>query len=116
MNRDASPSKTSGDPDIELVPIFSSASHPEMEIVTDIFEAEDIAYMVKKRQMSGFWTTIGEHDQIRVYVEPTRIDDARALIQQAIVDEAIPGQGNFIDEPTRQELKKARQEAKKKKK
>ena len=106
MNREANPSPTT-DPDVEFVPVFTTSNFAEMEIITDIFEEEEIAYRVRKRQMAGFWTTIGEHDQIRLYVEPGKLDEARSFIQQALVDEAIPGDGNFIDEDQRKKIRKA---------
>ena len=109
MNREANPSSTA-DPDAIFVPLFTTANFAEMEIITDIFEEEDIAYLIRRRQMSAFWTTVGDHDQIRVYVEPAGVEKAVSFIEQALADNAIPGDGNFIDTERRQELKRARKE------
>lgn len=98
MNRDASPSSTSGDEEVEMIWIFTTGNFAEAEIITDIFEAEDIAYMVRKMEVPQFPTTVGDHNQIRIAVEDGRTKQARAFIQQAIVDEALPGDGNFMDE------------------
>lgn len=114
MNREASPSSKSGDPDDILVPIYSSANQPEVEIITDILEAEDVAYMIRSRQMAAFPTTIGEHDQIRILVVPAAIERAQALIEQALEDEAIPGDGNFINNRQRAKIEKGKKKAKKK--
>ena len=97
MNRDAKGSTTSGDEELELVWIFTTRNFAEMEIITDVFEDEDIAYMVRRMQPPGFSVGVSDHDQIRVAVEEDRSKDARGLIQQAIVDEAIPGDGNFLE-------------------
>lgn len=113
MNREANPSPTSADPEVELVPVFTTGNFAEMEIVTDIFEEEQIAYRIRRREMAAFPTTIGEHDQIRVYVEPAQIDNARQFIQQALVDEAIPGDGNFIEADERDQLEKVQKSAEK---
>lgn len=96
MNRDAKASSTSSD-DVQMIWIFTSGNFAEVEIITDIFEEEDIAYMVRKMEPPGFYVGVGDHGQIRVAVEDTRTADGRALIQQAMVDEAIPGDGNFMD-------------------
>ncbi len=97
MNKDASPSSTSGDEEVEMIWIFTTGNFAEMEIITDIFEAEDIAYIVRKMEVPQFPTTIGDHNQIRIAVEHGRTDAARQFIQQAIVDEALPGDGNFLE-------------------
>ena len=113
MNRDASPSTTSGEPDVEMLPIFTSPNFAEIEIITDIFEEEDIAYMVRKRQMQDFPTTVGNQDQIRVVVEESRVQEAQEFIQQALVDEAIPGDGRFIEGADKARLDKARKKLEK---
>ncbi len=98
MNRDASPSSTSGDDqDMEMIWIFTTDNFAEAEVITDIFDVEDIAYMVRKMEERAFPTSVGRHGEIRIAVEDGRTDDARGFIQQAIVDEAVPGDGNFID-------------------
>ena len=97
-NREASPSPTSQGPDVEMVFIYSTANFVETEIITDIFEAENIAYLERKMEIPMHPFNIGGHDQIRIAVEATRVTEARELIQQAIVDDAIPGDGNFLTE------------------
>lgn len=111
MNREASPSPTSANPDAEFIPIYTSANFAEVEIITDMFEDEQIGYMIRRREMAAFPTTIGEHDQIRVFVEPAGVYQGRQLIEQALVDEAIPGDGNFLDTIARDKIEKARRGA-----
>lgn len=96
MNIDAKGSSTSGDADMEMVWIFTTENFAEAEVITDIFDAEDIAYMVRRMEVPQFPTTVGDHNQIRIAVEDGRTDQARNFIQQAIVDEAVPGDGNFM--------------------
>ena len=97
MNTEASGSSTSGDGDIEMIWIFTTGNFAEAEFITDIFDAEDIAYMVQRMEMREFPTSVGDHNQIRIAVEEGRTQDARNFIQQAIVDEAVPGDGNFLE-------------------
>ena len=98
-NREAHSSSTSSD-DVEMIWIFTTSNFAEAEFITDIFDEEDIAYIVRKMEVSAFPTSIGGQDQTRLAVEDGRVDIARGLIQQAIVDEAIPGDGNFIEPVT----------------
>ena len=96
-NRQAHPSSTSGDENVEMIAIYSTSNFAEAEIITDIFDEEDIAYMVHNMEERAFPTTMGGQDQIRIAVEEGRTSDARGLIQQALVDEALTGDGNFMD-------------------
>ncbi len=96
MNRDAHPSSTSTE-DVQMIWIFSSGNFAEVEIITDIYDEEDIAYIVRKMEPPGFFAGVGDQGELRVAVEEGRAGDARKFIQQAMVDEAIPGDGNFID-------------------
>lgn len=96
-NRQAHPSTTSGDENVEMIEIFTTPNFAEAEIITDIFDEEDIAYIVHNMEERAFPTTVAGHDQIRIAVEESRAKDARGLIQQALVDEALPGDGNFMD-------------------
>ncbi len=96
MNRDAKASSTSDD-DVQMIWIFSSGNFAEVEIITDIFEEEDIAYIVRKMEPPGFFAGVGDQGELRVAAEEGRVVEAREFIQQAMVDEAIPGDGNFMD-------------------
>ena len=97
MNLDAQSSSTSADDEMEMIWIYTTGNFAEAEILTDVFTAEDIAYMARKKELPAFPTTVGEHGQILIAVEDHRVAEARGLIQQAIVDEAIPGDGNFLE-------------------
>lgn len=110
MDHTASSSSTPAEFDMEIVPVYTSNNYHEIEILTDVFEEEDIAYMVRRKGAVGFWMTIGEQDQIRIAVQEDRVDDALELIQQAIVDEAVPGDGTFIGLEDRQRILSAQQE------
>lgn len=96
-NRQAHPSSTSGDEDVEMIEIYTTPNFAEAEIITDIFDEEDIGYLVRNMEERAFPTSVAEHDQIRIAVEDGRVKQARGFIQQALVDEAIPGDGNFIE-------------------
>lgn len=96
-NREAISSSTSNKGDVEMIPVYSTANFAESEIITDIFEEEDIAYIERKMEPGPFFVSVGGHDQIQIAVEETRLAEARALIQQALVDEAIPGDGRFLE-------------------
>ena len=113
MNRDAKGSTTSGDGEMEMVWIFTSGNFAEVEIITDIFEEEDIAYRVQKMEPPGFYVNVGGLDQIRVAVDEKQAKQARTLIQQAIVDEAVPGDGNFMEADESKAEKKAKKKAEK---
>ncbi len=97
MTRDAKSSATSGDQDLEMVWIYTCGNFAEIEIITDVFDDEDIAYILRKMEPPGFTVGVSDHDQTRIAVQEDRAVEARQLIQQATVDEAIPGDGNFIE-------------------
>ncbi len=97
MSQDANPSATSADQDLEMVWIYTCGNFAETEIITDVFDDEDIAYILRKMEPPGFTVGVADHDQTRIAVQEDRAQEARELIQRAIVDEAIPGDGNFID-------------------
>lgn len=96
-NREAKSSPTT-DTNTEMIPIYTTNNFIETEIITDIFESEDIAYLERKMEISMYPLSVGGHDQIRIAVEKTHVKQARDLIQQAIVDKAIPGDGSFLDD------------------
>lgn len=96
-NREANPSPTSAGGDTEMVFIYTTPNFAESEIITDMFETEEIAYMERPMEIPIHPFNIGGHDHIRIAVEASRADMARKLIQQALVDEAIPGDGNFLE-------------------
>lgn len=93
--RSARPSSTSGD-EIEMIWIYTTNNFAESEIITDIFDAEDIAYFVQRMEISQFPTSVGGQDQLRIAVEEPQAEKARKLLEQALQDKAIPGDGNFM--------------------
>lgn len=110
MSKDAHSSDTPAAHDMEMIPVYTTNNPMELEILTDVFEDEDIAYFVRRKGMPGFWVNIGDQDQNRISVQEDRVDDARELIQQAIVDEAVPGDGNFIGDEDIRRIQKAKRE------
>lgn len=95
-NRHASPSTTS-DESMQMVEIFTTPNFAEAEIITDLFDVEDIAYIAQEAAPPQFLVSAGDPNQTRIAVSESQAAIARRLIQQAIVDDAIPGDGNFVE-------------------
>ncbi|RAL21267.1 hypothetical protein DL240_14175 [Lujinxingia litoralis] len=85
------------DENVEMIEIYASSNFAEMEFLTDMFDEESIGYLTREMEMSMMPVHVGGHDEVRLAVEAGRVEQARGLIQQAIVDEAIPGDGHFIE-------------------
>jgi len=96
-----SPSKAHASPttdeNVEMIEVYASANFAEMQFLTDIFDEEQIGYLTREMEMSMMPVHVGGHDEVRLAVEGGRVEQARGLIQQAIVDEAIPGDGRFLE-------------------
>ncbi|TXD32746.1 DUF2007 domain-containing protein [Lujinxingia vulgaris] len=98
MTQSKAHSSPTTDENVEMIEIYATANFAELQILTDIFDEEQIGYFTREMEMSMMPVHVGGHDEVRLAVEGGRVDQARGLIQQAIVDEAIPGDGHFIEQ------------------
>jgi hypothetical protein len=98
-NRQAHPS-SAVDENTQMVPLFATPNFAEAEVITDLFDAEDIAYIAHQAAPPQFMVSAGDPTETQIAVAETQAVAARALIQQAIDDDAIPGDGNFIETET----------------
>jgi hypothetical protein len=94
-NREARPSTESVE-EMQMVPVFTTPNFAEAEVITDLLEMEDIAYIAQPAAPPQFLISAGDPNQTRILVGTSQAPIARELIQQAIVDEALPGDGNFL--------------------
>jgi len=82
--------------DFELVDLYVFYQPLEANFIHEVLSENDIASLVRDMGVPGFPMNVGSHGQVRIVVELDRVEDAAALIQQAIEDGAITGEGQFL--------------------
>lgn len=87
------------DPDVaadhELVDVYTSYNFAEAELIRDILLDNQIDCFLHKLHPSQFPMNVGKHGQIRVTVDEAKVDEARDLLQEAIDEGALSGEGTF---------------------
>ena len=66
------------------------------EWAADLLEQNNIPSLVRDIRSSAFPTTVGRTGEKRIVVDKAKAEEARALIQEAIDDEAIAASGTFL--------------------
>lgn len=79
----------------DLVDVYTSYNFAEAELIRDILLDNQIDCFLHKMHPSQFPMDVGKHGQIRVQVDETQTDRARALLQEAIDEGALSGEGTF---------------------
>jgi len=83
--------------DFELVDLYVFYQPLEAAFMHEVLSENDIANFVRDMSVPGFPMNAGTHGQVRIVVELDRVEDASALIRQAIEDGAITGEGGFME-------------------
>mgnify|MGYP006287511011 CR=1 FL=1 len=85
-------------PDYDLVDLYISYNFAEAELIQDILLDNHIDCYIHKMEASQFPMNVGKHGQIRIAVEDGKLDDAVALLEEAIEADALTGEGKFVGE------------------
>lgn len=81
--------------DFDLVDVYVSYNFAEAELIKDILLDNQIDCFVRKMHPSQFPMDVGSHGDIRVSVEVHQADQAKALLEEAIDEGALSGDGTF---------------------
>ena len=84
--------------DYDLVDFYISYNFAEAELIRDILLDNDIDCYVKKVHPSQFPMNVGKHGQIRIAIEDDKVDEAKAVLEEAIEAEALTDEGHFVTE------------------
>lgn len=84
--------------DYDLVDFYVSYNFAEAELIADILLDNDIDCYVKKVHPSQFPMNVGKHGQIRIAIEDDKVDEAKAVLEEAIEAEALTDEGHFVTE------------------
>lgn len=84
--------------DYDLLDLYVSYNFAEAEMIRDILLDNQIDCFLHKLEPSQFPLNVGKHAQIRVAVEDDKGDEAAALLQEAIDEGALSGEGHFLYE------------------
>lgn len=73
----------------ELVELYATHSFTGAQILIDLLKDHKIACASRTNQPAQFPLNTGDHGEHRVLVDSDRVEDAIALIEQAIADGAL---------------------------
>ena len=79
----------------DLVDMYTSYNFAEAELIRDILLDNQIDCFLHKLHPSQFPMDVGKHGQIRVSVDETKAAEAKSLLQEAIDEGALSGEGTF---------------------
>jgi hypothetical protein len=79
--------------DLEFVDIYATTNSAEATFIKDMFDAEGITHLLNDQKMSAFPTGNAE---IQIEVDSKDVTRAVALLKQAIEDDAITDEGEFV--------------------
>lgn len=82
--------------DFDLVDLYICYNPIEAEFIREVLDENDIAVFLRDMHPSQFPMNVGKHAQVRIVVEDDKAREAMELIQQALEDGAITGEGKFI--------------------
>ncbi len=82
--------------DHDLVAVYVSYNFAEAELIRDILLENQIDCYIHKMHPSAFPMDVGKHGQIRVTVDETKTQEATDLLQEAIDEGALSGDGAFM--------------------
>jgi hypothetical protein len=80
----------------DLVDLYVAYNFAEVEMIRDILLDNSIDCYVHKMSSESFPIDVGKHGQIRISVPKRRVDDATALLTEAIDEGALTGDGAFM--------------------
>ena len=82
----------------DLVDLYISYNFAEAELIRDILMDNQIDCFIHKLEPSQFPMNVGKHGEIRVAVDDSKLDEAEAVLREAIEAEALTGDGTFMTE------------------
>jgi len=84
--------------DFDSVELYFTPNPNEAEFIKDMLDTEDVACFIRDVHISQFPMNVGADAQVRIVVEEDKVEQAVALIRQAIQDGAITEEGYFAFE------------------
>lgn len=90
------PGRTSDD--FGVVDIYVSYNPVEAQLIRDILADNNIDSFARPLQPSQFPLNVGKHGQIRITVSQENAPASRAILQEAIDEGALSGDGSFGEE------------------
>jgi hypothetical protein len=82
--------------DFDFVDLYATSNFTEIDILSEVLADNHIAFIVRDMSTPQFPIAVGKHSEMRLAVEETKIGEATELINLAIRDEAIAGEGSFM--------------------
>ena len=89
--------RSSGE-DRALVDVYTSFNPVEAELIRDILLDNEIDCFVRNLQPPQFPLNVGKHGGVRITVPQERAINARNILQEAIDEGALSGEGSFMEE------------------
>jgi len=84
------------DEPFDLVDFYATDNFAEVEILMDVLDDHGIKAFSREMEMGGLPTDVGDESEIRIVVQDNRLEDARALIEEAVAEGPDPDQGRFL--------------------
>lgn len=84
--------------DFGVVDVYICYNPVEAQLIRDILADNGIDSFARPLQPSQFPLNVGKHGQIRITVVRENAASARSILQEAITEGALSGDGSFGDE------------------
>jgi hypothetical protein len=80
----------------EFVELFAVYKFTDADIAHDVLAEAGIATQARNLAPAQFPISVGKHGQVRIAVERHNLEQARALLVQALEDGAISDESHFL--------------------